>query len=318
MSSSKRGVSLLVELFDRVDVPYKGPNGTPFTAAILVPRALKAATKTCPLIAHFHGGGLYMGTNPEPSFLSRWSLELAVTKNAIIVSPAYRLLPEATGTDILQDVLDFWDWVRTSLPTSVAATWPDLTVDLTSTAVLGESAGGYLSLLSAFHQPAGTIQVAMAQYCSIFPDIDAWRPQPVDGGPADAHALIDNYLATIPPGALVVSRPFPAMLDFGLACLKTGRYREWMGPDERLTLAYGLRTAKQLPPIWVLQGLEDSLVPRAATDSMVERIRKVRPETPLLYSVQPGDHGFDEAHALDEPYVAEGLAFVTKYWPKTV
>ena len=45
------------------------------------------------------------------------------------------------------------------------------------------------------------------------------------------------------------------------------------------------------------------------------RIGKAIPEAPILYSVQPGDHGFDLTHSLTEPYIAEGIAFVRKYWP---
>jgi hypothetical protein len=56
-------------------------------------------------------------------------------------------------------------------------------------------------------------------------------------------------------------------------------------------------------------------MPKYATDELVARIREKRPETQLLYSVQPGDHGFDAPHGLDEPYVAEGIELVTKYWP---
>lgn len=50
-------------------------------------------------------------------------------------------------------------------------------------------------------------------------------------------------------------------------------------------------------------------------DEMVARIRKAHPETPLLYSVQRGDHGFDTDHGLTEPYIAEGVEFIHKYWP---
>ena len=56
-------------------------------------------------------------------------------------------------------------------------------------------------------------------------------------------------------------------------------------------------------------------MPKEATDELVGRVRDSRPDTPLLYTVQPGDHGFDLAHGLDEPFIAEGVAFVRKYWP---
>lgn len=56
-------------------------------------------------------------------------------------------------------------------------------------------------------------------------------------------------------------------------------------------------------------------VPKKATDEMVAKIRKAHPETDFLYSVQPGNHGFDGNHSLNEPYIAEGVDFVSKYWP---
>jgi acetyl esterase/lipase len=64
----------LLPRFERVDTVYKTLNGTPFPTAILVPKTLnpKSVQTACPLLVHFHGGGLYMGTNPEPYFLSKW------------------------------------------------------------------------------------------------------------------------------------------------------------------------------------------------------------------------------------------------------
>lgn len=58
--------------FERVDTVYKTLNETPFSTAILVPKTLKSVQKTCPLLVHFHGGGLFMGTSLEPRFLSLW------------------------------------------------------------------------------------------------------------------------------------------------------------------------------------------------------------------------------------------------------
>jgi hypothetical protein len=48
---------------------------------------------------------------------------------------------------------------------------------------------------------------------------------------------------------------------------------------------------------------------------MVERIRKTHPDVPVLYSVQPGPHGFDNDSTMSDPWVAEGLEFARKYWP---
>ena len=65
-------MATLFPRFERVDTIYKTLNGTPFPTAVLVPKTLKSVQKTCPLLVHFHGGGLFMGTNLEPRFLSLW------------------------------------------------------------------------------------------------------------------------------------------------------------------------------------------------------------------------------------------------------
>ena len=137
--------------------------------------------------------------------------------------------------------------------------WPGLTLDLERTAVFGESAGGYLSLQSALLFPSAAIKVVMAQYCALYPDIAAWNTPP-DEVPLSADAFINAYIAQIKPGTIRLSSPFPALGDLGQAMRQTGRRREWLGDDERLTLDYGLRTAEKVPPLWIMQGIDDQMV----------------------------------------------------------
>jgi len=59
--------------FNRINLVYKTLNDTPFKAAVLIPKSLTPdPSKTYPVLVHFHGGALILGTNPDPSFLSRW------------------------------------------------------------------------------------------------------------------------------------------------------------------------------------------------------------------------------------------------------
>lgn len=76
-------------------------------------------------------------------WLSDWVIELALQENAIIVSPDYRLLPESTGSDILDDMDDFWKWLSAGGVENALQSGGhgDVTTDLTNTLVLGESAG---------------------------------------------------------------------------------------------------------------------------------------------------------------------------------
>jgi hypothetical protein len=57
-----------------------------------------------------------------------------------------------------------------------------------------------------------------------------------------------------------------------------------------------------------------SQVAKPSTDLLVEQIREAQPTTPLLYTVQPGNHGFDIDLSYDTPAIQEGVDFVKKYW----
>jgi acetyl esterase/lipase len=61
--------------------------------------------------------------------------------SAILINCDYRLLPEATGNDILDDVSDFWAWLSKDFPTAMANTKTGIEPDVQDIAVIGESAG---------------------------------------------------------------------------------------------------------------------------------------------------------------------------------
>jgi hypothetical protein len=67
-----------------------------------------------------------------------WVLKYALLHSAIIVAPDYRLMPEANGLEILQDVADLWDWVYTKLQPSVGS---GIELDMNKIMIEGDSAG---------------------------------------------------------------------------------------------------------------------------------------------------------------------------------
>lgn len=185
-------------------------------------------------------------------------LELAENHNAVIISPSYRLMPEANGADILDDLKDFWAWVHKDLVSLVKSKWSHITINLDKIAVWGESAGGYLSLQSAFLFPEANIKAVMPQYCCMYTDLVEYQNGAVDD--PEARALLDKFVAVLKPGSIRVSSPFPENLNLVLAINKTRRHLEFFGSDERLSLGHALQVAEKIPPIWVMQGTEDRLM----------------------------------------------------------
>ncbi|KAK9425399.1 putative Alpha/beta hydrolase fold-3 domain-containing protein [Seiridium unicorne] len=164
--------------------------------------------------------------------------------------------------------------------------------------------------------PEAKIKVALPQYAAMYPDIKQYNEALSISADekAQASAGLDNYVSTIRPGAIRLTAPFPEFSPMVQNTIQSQRHKELLGDDKRMTLDYGLKTVKNLPPIWYLQGTDDKIVACAASNELIDRLRKSHPETPLLYSVQPGDHGFDSPHGLATPYIAEGIEFVRRYW----
>jgi hypothetical protein len=48
-------------------------------------------------------------------------MKYSILHSAIIVSPDYRMLPEANGLDIMKDLSDFWEWGTYGLETGVGS-----------------------------------------------------------------------------------------------------------------------------------------------------------------------------------------------------
>lgn len=76
----------------------------------------------------------------EPWF-PQWVLDLAIAKNVIIISPNYRLLPESSGLDIVEDLDDLWRWMKFGLNLKLSYFSAGLRADLDRIITQGDSAG---------------------------------------------------------------------------------------------------------------------------------------------------------------------------------
>jgi acetyl esterase/lipase len=195
-------------------------------------------------------------------------IELATTTPAIVISPAYRLLPESSGADILADVSTFFTWLHTSFSSSLRAALAGEKFpapDLTRIAAVGESAGGYLSIQAGLLFNAhARLKAVGAAYPAQYPDAEAYNARKL--GNAEAEAVVDGYLERVRNGEMPirVSSPWPRGKELVEAMCATGRHREMMGRDERLGIRGATRIAREgswdVPAVWIIQGEDDDLV----------------------------------------------------------
>ena len=121
-----------------------------------------------PAILWMHGGALIFG---DRRMLHPEQMELYLTAGYTVVSIDYRLAPETKLQAILEDVRDAYNWVSRQGPEL-------FNVDPDRLAVMGHSAGGYLTLMAGFSvRPRPKALVSFYGYGDI---VGEWysRPDP--------------------------------------------------------------------------------------------------------------------------------------------
>jgi acetyl esterase/lipase len=238
--------------------------------------------------------------------------------NAITVLPNYRLAPEASGADILEDLADFWSWFNDKgVDKHLASQGVDVALDYEHLLVSGESAGGYMALQSGLTRPAGEIEAILAQY----PMTNHGRRSPEDrmmGMEPPSREWLDEKLATLKPGD-IVSSAHPYATDrsaLPMALNAYGRFNEFFGVGERLWPITAVDAVKFLPPTTIFHATEDSVVKFEDSVAFVEKTRRVVPDANIrLAFAEKGEHGFDvELKEDEEPWLKEELEWVESKW----
>ncbi|KAM0552674.1 hypothetical protein ACHAPJ_007771 [Fusarium lateritium] len=314
------------EIFNPFDITrtYYASAGVNIGVDILVPRRM--TTQRQPVIVRIHGGFLITGSSLFPAWFSKWVLDFAEEHNAVIISPNYRLLPEVKGRDIIQDMANFWAWVHSGGPEGHLASVGQSRVklNLSQTLLVGESAGGYLALqsvLSGFTRPRAII--------ALYPMIDMkaahftqFCQKTIVGVPNYPNEAVDEFLSATSGRAAITEADPPVRLDSAMAVVHNGRYLELLGEEPKLFVLERIKAQASpnktgnplFPPLFLLHGEGDSAVPVEGTRKLVDILRRVDPKTRLHLAIQPGDHGFDFKATIQEPWLKEGLDFITGPW----
>lgn len=138
---------------------FKRSNGLEISADIYH-TARAEAGQQLPAVLFIHGGGLMLG-HRKAILLSH--IEAFHSGGFHFVSIDYRLAPEAKLPEILDDIQDAWTWIREEAAL--------LGIDPNRIAVLGHSAGAYLTLTCGYRlDPRPTALVSIAGYGKLTDD----------------------------------------------------------------------------------------------------------------------------------------------------
>ncbi|KKY23198.1 putative alpha beta hydrolase fold-3 domain protein [Phaeomoniella chlamydospora] len=268
--------------FTQLTTSYKTVGGHEIAALVFVPENVQAVDNV-PVIASFHGGGLVIGSAKFLEWHAAWLFHWALSHSAVIVMPNYRLLPESNGRDILFDVSDLWTWIATSLQAYIEQELPDSKLEINPQKVIahGNSAGGYLALLSGFMIQSMPSSLNIRGIVACYPMIDLEDPWYTEadhrtsekfiGMPFVPGSVIEAHAAHVrsnpQPPSPVSDRSKLEDLGLMISLFHSGRLPEFLqGPDPEFPAeCYPLRrlqpfSGSRFPPTLILHGLQDSTV----------------------------------------------------------
>lgn len=300
--------------FDIISTPYKTVGEHEIQVNVLIPRKLAERPEAdCPVILRFHGGGFVTGDSLFPDWFPTWQVELALAHNAIVVTPNYRFLPESTGGDIMQDMDDFWTWFRNKFVGFVQSKFPNVKPNLGQLMTAGESAGGYLSVQVAMDH-AKDIKACIAEFPCL--DLQSSTFTKQDAEPKFPRAIIEGHVASLKGGEVVSSDASISRFPLIMSMTENGVFPDYFGRDDRLLPFRRLENGATIPPVFIIHGDDDEIVPVEGSRDFVKLLQSVQPESLVKLSTAPGGHGLHEKWQMNHPALKDGLDFATSSWLK--
>lgn len=244
--------------------------------------------KVRPVIVWIHGGALIVGGRDG---VNRRVKKMFLDAGYAIVSIDYRLAPETKLPAIIEDVEDAFKWIR--------AKGPELfKIDAGRIAVLGGSAGGYLTLATGHRvKPRPDVLVAFYGYGDLVGD---WYSKP------SPHRRHQKPKMTEEQARKQVSGPAIANGRdrkgnggaFYQFCRQRGLwpkevsgwdpYKEAKKFDPYMPVK---NVTDRYPPTLLIHGTEDTDVPFEQSVMMAEQFRKFHVDHELI-AIAGGEHGF--------------------------
>jgi acetyl esterase/lipase len=255
-----------------------------------------------PVLMYIHGGALIGGTRKK---LPKVVPDLLLKMGYVVVLIDYRLAPETKLPAIVEDVQDAILWIRRDGPKLFH-------IDPDRLAIVGDSAGGYLTLMTGFRvKPRPRVLAVFWGYGDI---ISPWYSKP------DAFYLkrprVSKEEAYQSVGTKCLTEPAESNQRgrFYLYCRQNGLWpQEIAGHDPHVEPewfnAYRPvhNVSKEYPPTILVHGTADTDVPYEESKTMAQKLEEAGVEHELI-TVSGGGHGLAEISDAEMTRIYEKVA----------
>jgi acetyl esterase/lipase len=243
--------------------------------------------KLRPVVVWIHGGALIMGGRDGVDGRVK---KMFLDAGYAIVSIDYRLAPETKLPAIIEDVEDAFKWIREKGPELFH-------IDSGRIAVLGGSAGGYLTLATGYRlKPRPTVLVAFWGYGDLIGD---WYSKPSPHPRHQRSKMTEDEVrkqVSGPPIANSRDRNGDGGAFYQF-CRQRGTWpREVSGwdPHQEAKKYEPYMPVKnvtgQFPPTLLIHGTKDTDVPYEQSVMMADQLKKYRVDYELI-TIADGEHG---------------------------
>jgi acetyl esterase/lipase len=242
-----------------------------------------------PAILWIHGGALIMGTRTKilPEHVDAYT-----NAGFAVIAIDYRLAPETKLPAIVEDIEDAVTWIRTT----AAA---EYNLDPNRLAVIGHSAGGYLTLLTGHRvTPAPKALIAFYGYGNIAGE---WysKPDPFYSSEYDLFTEEQAH-AAVGTEEITDGSADPNRRNFYLWCRQNGLWAsrvaghdpvnetDWFtpySPEDNVR-------PNEYPPTLLIHGNNDTDVPYEQSVLMASKLKASGTEHNFI-TIENGPHGFD-------------------------
>jgi acetyl esterase/lipase len=267
-----------------------------------------------PALIWIHGGALIFGNR---SWLMTEQLEQYLQSGFTVISIDYRLAPETKLVKIIEDLRDAYTWIRLK--------GPDLfNVDPERVAVVGHSAGGYLTLMAGVClDPKPKALISFYGYGNISGD---WYARPDSfysrGEVITREQAFSVITDSVISGTTAETQWKPRFNLFYIYCRQQGVWPQLVaGQDPKIEQEWfkyyepSRMVTPDYPPTLLLHGEEDTDVPFGQSVLMSEVLKQNGVPFEFIRSTDWG-HGFD-GRGMKNPQVKNAferiIAFLEKY-----